>query len=482
MHTVFVRLKPFGVLLSLLLAVGSQVLVPASAHALIRSGTAWPNGVVPVCWRSDADDHDYHAHSAAVARDAVENNWGRVANLTFVGWGTCSGPELNEPARTVVIHWSEDDGNQGPKADVGYRSDTRTFVRLRQIGWPNSRGGKTEAEFRSDVLHEFGHALGFGHDHQHPERNGQAPGICDGDPDTDAEVLTPFDVRSITAWTYCYFPPDSPGPATLSAWDIVGAQRLYGRKQPGAIVGSRNSCLDIPSSNTAIGVDLQVFNCQPTPNQSWDFRPDNTLQATVSGQTRCADASLTVLESRACEGDASQQFSFKSVELRGIGDMCVDIPSANYASGQTVQLFECLGTPNQDWTITAAGSIKSSVSSFCLEVPGGTAALNKLLRLASCTFAASQQFTLTDAGQIKFGTLCVDSENGVPTNGVRLQLYTCKSGDAYQMRNQLWHLTGAIRHNSQCLDIRGGIGQDRALVQMASCTNSASQRWDYYFD
>jgi NADPH:quinone reductase-like Zn-dependent oxidoreductase len=33
--------------------------------------------------------------------------------------------------------------------------------------------------------------------------------------------------------------------------------------------------------------------------------------------------------------------------------MCVDVPSGNYASGQTVQLFECNGASNQDWHIMA---------------------------------------------------------------------------------------------------------------------------------
>ena len=478
-----------GLLVGMLFVLGGQLLLPGSAHALIQTGTPWPDGRVPVCWRSDADDHDYHASNAAVVRDAVENQWGRVANLTFVGWGICPGAELNEPAGTVVIHWEDDDVNKGSKADVGYYPDKRTFVRLAPMGAPTSTGPRTEAQFRSDVLHEFGHALGFWHEHNHPERNGQAPGICAGDPATNATVLTPFDVTSIMAWTYCYYPPANPGPAAISPWDIVGVQRLYGRKPAGSVVGLGNSCLDVPKASTTIGIDLQVFNCHGDDNQRWDYRPDRTFRATIAGQPRCADVaggtvsstSGTVLQSQACDGTSSQQFSFAGVELRGIGDKCVDVPSANYATGQYVQLFDCQGSGNQHWHLLG-NSIKSTVSNYCLDVPGGSAVVGRLLQLAPCTYGASQQFTLTDAGQIQFGGLCVDSQGGAPVNGARLQLYSCKSG-TWEMRNQVWHLTGAIRGlGGQCLDIKGGLGIDRAKVQLYPCTGNPNQRWDYYFD
>jgi hypothetical protein len=456
----------------------SAFVQPDRALALIQLGTAWPDGRVKVCWRADAVTHTDHADSARVVRDTVENHWGRAANLNFTGWGTCNpGAEPNLPPGTIAIHWSDDDGNKGPWADVGYYTTKRTFVRLTRLG-----GAVDEATLRADTLHEFGHAIGFWHEQDHPQRGSQAAGVCTGTPKTDATVLTPFDVNSIMAWTYCYDTPH-----VLSPWDVIGVQNVYGTKPAGEIVGLGNRCLDIPNGSTAIGARMQVFTCNGTSNQVWKFAADNTLRANVGGQDRCVEvpnstvspSSGTVLQTDICNARDNQLFELKGMELRGAGNWCVDVPSANFATGQYVQLFECHNSTNQQWSIFNGRVIKSSTSGFCLEVPSGTATVNKLLRLATCTYGPAQQFAFTSAGEIRFGGLCVDARAGTPS--LVLQLFDCKPAGA-DKRNQEWHLSGPVRGlGGQCLDIPNGRGYDGTPAQLFPCTGGTNQRWDVYF-
>jgi endo-1,4-beta-xylanase len=155
------------------------------------------------------------------------------------------------------------------------------------------------------------------------------------------------------------------------------------------------------------------------------------------------------------------------------------VPSANFAAGQYVQLFDCHNTANQQWSIFDGRVIKSSTTGFCLEVPDGTATVNKLLRLATCTYGAAQQFTFTSAGEIRFGGMCVDARGGTPA--LALQLYDCKP-DGAGKRNQQFHLSGPIRGlGGQCLDIQGGRGYDGTPVQLFPCSGGTNQRWDVYF-
>src|SRR5574341_601946 len=133
-----------GALLSISLCLGILLLLPGEAKGLHKTGEKWPNGEIPVCWRSDAFAHSYHKSNARMIRDIVENNWGPVADIRFTGWGVCPGPLMSEPNGTIAIHWEDDDVNKGPRADIGYYSYKRTFIRLVPIA--TNATNKSEAE------------------------------------------------------------------------------------------------------------------------------------------------------------------------------------------------------------------------------------------------------------------------------------------------------------------------------------------------
>jgi Ricin-type beta-trefoil lectin domain len=485
--------KRVGALLSLALGLG---LLPGHAEALYyKQGTKWPNVDIPVCWLPSATTHPSFSSWSRWTREAVDNSWGKVANIRFIGWGSCPAA----PKGMVAIGF--DNTRSDETSHIGYSSTSASYVNF------NQGAADTEEGFKRDAIHEFGHVLGFEHEMDRPGNPYVKPHGCWGTVVPGDDLGTPYDRDSIMDYevavgdgTQCR---TLLGPR-LSPWDIVGVQNLYGRKKPGSVVGLNNRCLDLPDGTLTLGTELQVFNCHGRYNQSWIHGDDGSLRAFLSASSssvansdaegvvgdRCVDvpggtvspSSGTILQSNSCTGTSSQRFSFENVELRGIGNKCVDVPSGSYFSGQYVQLYDCQGGANQEWTVEPSGRIKAGSSGYCLEVPtNGEMIAGTLLQLYPCHDGPSQRFTFNGLGEITFGGLCVDSQDAVPSNSVKLQLYICK-GDGWSKRNQQWHLSGPICGlGGQCLDIRGGIAADRAKAQLYPCYGGDNQTWDYYF-
>jgi glucosylceramidase len=98
-----------------------------------------------------------------------------------------------------------------------------------------------------------------------------------------------------------------------------------------------------------------------------------------------------------------------------------------------------------------------------------------------CIGTAAQKFTFTAGGEIRFAGYCLDSVGATPTNGSRIRLMYCKTGDRSR-RNQQWHLRGSVRGvGAACLQVRGGVPFDGAKAQLGSCWVAATRTWDYWF-
>jgi streptogrisin C len=114
-----------------------------------------------------------------------------------------------------------------------------------------------------------------------------------------------------------------------------------------------NRCIDVPNGNFSDGVLVQMWGCNNTPAQKWNF-VNGTLQ---TSNNKCLDvpwgstASGVILQIVGCNGNPAQQFV-----LSAAGDLvnpqankCVDIKDWNGNDGAQLQLWDCAGTANQKW-------------------------------------------------------------------------------------------------------------------------------------
>lgn len=82
-----------------------------------------------------------------------------------------------------------------------------------------------------------------------------------------------------------------------------------------------------------------------------------------------------------------------------------------------------------------------------------------------------------DQSIVADGGRCVDIPDGTPDLGEQLQISDC-NGLTHQRYSGL--LTGQLRAmNNLCLDVRGGVGNDGAAVQLFTCHGGANQQWRY---
>ncbi|MEQ4304232.1 ricin-type beta-trefoil lectin domain protein [Plantactinospora sp. B6F1] len=118
----------------------------------------------------------------------------------------------------------------------------------------------------------------------------------------------------------------------------------------------------------------------------------------------------------------------------GQSGRCVDVPNSTTTNGTQVQLWDCSGGTNQQWTYTA-----------------------------------SKQLTV-------YGTKCLDANNAGTTNGTTVIIWDCHGG-----LNQQWNLNanGTVTNvqSGLCLDANGAATANGTKIILWSCNGGMNQQW-----
>jgi endo-1,4-beta-xylanase len=122
-------------------------------------------------------------------------------------------------------------------------------------------------------------------------------------------------------------------------------------------------------------------------------------------------------------------------KVRGVGsDRCLDVPNSSTTNGTQVQIWDCSGRSNQQWTYTS-----------------------------------SKQLTV-------YGSKCLDAYQKGTANGTKVVIYDCNGGT-----NQQWtpNANGSITNvlSGLCLDASGAGTGNGTLAQLWSCSGASNQQW-----
>ncbi|KAF9473924.1 G-X-X-X-Q-X-W domain-containing protein [Pholiota conissans] len=116
---------------------------------------------------------------------------------------------------------------------------------------------------------------------------------------------------------------------------------------------------------------------------------------------------------------------------------CIDVRGAVFANGTPVQIYDCNGTPAQNWVLTRGGTkVQLAGTNFCLDA-GSSPANGVGLKIWQCydNLPAQQwYYTLDNRIALEAKGFCTDLPNGNQANANQLQTWQCTDNN----QNQVW--------------------------------------------
>ena len=125
-----------------------------------------------------------------------------------------------------------------------------------------------------------------------------------------------------------------------------------GRQLVGAASGR---CVDVPNGNTANGTQVQLWDCDGRPTQSWTYTSGKQLMSggkclDAYGKGTTNDTKVVVWD---CNNQANQQWNVNSNgTVTGVqSNLCLDASGRGTANGTKLILWSCSGQANQQWSL-----------------------------------------------------------------------------------------------------------------------------------
>jgi hypothetical protein len=312
-------------------------------------------------------------------------------------------------------------------------------------------------------------------------------------PGSPGGLLLGTDVHSIGG-TYhaenALFSLTSSAPATPGGPIPSG---MFSQGRIGGVNGVAAMCVDDAGDGSAPGTPVQLRTCNNDAEQNWTIETDGTVQ--VNGM--CLDTANggispgTGVVINSCTSGGTQIWTpgaGNSLVNQAAG-LCLDDPGASTSNGVQLQVSDCDGSAGQSWPLPAApappappptGSVypselhKSTVP--CMQNGSGKQVVGSKVQLWACVGSSAEQWTMESDGTFRNDGLCLDTSGGGTLQGTLTILNTC-DGSATQVWTPGANGSLVNQASNLCLDDPGFQTADGTQLQIWFCNGGTNQYW-----
>jgi poly(hydroxyalkanoate) depolymerase family esterase len=170
-------------------------------------------------------------------------------------------------------------------------------------------------------------------------------------------------------------------------------------------------------------------------------------------------------------GDTSTRATVEGISVAGTGHT---LPQ----TGMLAYAIAFLGLDSGGGTGGSGGPLRSVGAGKCLDVPGSTTNNSTRLQIWDCHGGTNQQWTRSTADELTVysgsSKRCLDAEGAGTTPGTAVIIYSCHGGT-----NQKWHVNsdGSVTgvQSGLCLEVASTA--NGAAARLGTCNGTSNQRW-----
>lgn len=209
-------------------------------YGYIQKSSVWRNRSIDVCWENPQADLDKFRTERDLVKNAIEKTWQDHSLVRFTGWENCSTGQ-NQGIHILI-------NDEHPHV-IGLGTKLAGKKNGMVLNFTFNNWSKDYCQKNRDfcirviAVHEFGHALGFAHEQNRPDK----PSYCTEDPqgENGDTIVGSWDLNSVM--NYCN--PKYSGDGTLSETDLATLQIFYGDPYIDVPTGPKSGSCGLIQSN-----------------------------------------------------------------------------------------------------------------------------------------------------------------------------------------------------------------------------------------